>query len=193
MRKVSVGMLTMAAFALVVSSAWAQRGVGDPSGVARWEVRPEVVELSGKVVQVDIEPCENTTGRALVGAHFLMENADGQTLNIHLGPAFQLKSLVEDLDEGTTVKVAGFRTDRMKEGHYVAQQVSFGDQTVTLRDESLRPVWAGAAGAGLGVRGDARGPGPGRGPGWGRGAGYGRNRGGGWGPGYGQGLGRQDR
>ena len=187
MRKVRVSMLTLAVLGLAASAALAQRGVGDPSGVARTGATPEIVTLSGKVLEVNTEPCTNTTGRFPVGTHFLMKTAKGKTLNIHLGPAAMVEFVAKELVPDKAVKVQAFRTEKMKEDHYVAQQLYYDGRNVTLRDQTLQPVWAGGAGTGTARGGAALGPSRGAGPGWGRGMGYGRNRaGGGRGAGYGR-------
>jgi hypothetical protein len=167
----------------------AQRGVGDPQGIARQGLRPEIVALEGQVLEVRIGPCENTTGPSLAGTHFLLETAADEPLNIHLGPAGQVDFLARDLKAGLRVKVQGFRTAQMKEGHYVAQTVAYDDRIVDLRDANLRPVWAGGRGAG----GWGYGAGAGMGRGRGAGFGYGFQRGGGQGRGYGAQRGRGPR
>ena len=150
------------------SAAFAQRGVGDTQGVARQPTKPKVVSLSGKVVKVETASCEMTTGRSPLGSHLVMKASDGKKLNIHLGPAGAVDFVTKKLSQGQKVQVAAFRTDKMKEAHYVAQTLTFDSQTVELRDKTLRPAWAGRGG-------------PGWGRGRGRGAGYGRGRGAGWG------------
>jgi hypothetical protein len=183
-------MLTLTVLGLAASAALAQRGAGAPSGVARTGTTPQIVTLSGKVLEVKTEPCANTTGRFPVGTHVLMKTAEGKTLNIHLGPAAMVEFVAKELVPDKAVKVDAFRTEKMKEDDYVAQQLSFDGRSVPLRDETLQPVWAGGAGTGT-ARGEAAlGPGRGAGPGWGRGMGYGRNRaGGGRGAGFGRGYG----
>lgn len=148
-----------------VSEAYAQKGIGDDVGVARAAVKPEVITLSGKVVGVETGPCKNTTGRALVGSHVNLKTPEGETLNVHLGPAGAVESVAGRLTADTEIEVRAFRTDAMKENHFVAQSFRIGDETVTLRDETLRPAWAGSRG---------------RGP---RGGGYGDGFGNGWGAG----------
>jgi hypothetical protein len=189
MNKVRVLMLTWAALGLTASIALAQRGAGDPVGVARSGIQPEIVALSGQVLEVTTEPCANTTGRSPVGTHFLLKTAEGRTLNIHLGPAAMVESVAKELVPDKAVKVQAFRTEKMKADHYVAQQLAYDGRSTTLRDETLQPVWAGGAGRGVAREAAALGPGRGAGAGWARGAGYGRNRGGGRGAGLGRGYG----
>ncbi len=164
-----------------LSVASAQRGAGDSEGVARQPAKPKVVSLSGKVVKVETAACEMTTGRSTLGTHFLMKTPEGKTFNVHLGPPAAVEFVVKELPQGKQVTVKAFRTADMKKNHYVAQTLTFGSRTVELRDETLRPSWAGsgqAANAGLG-RGWRRGAGYGRGAGRG-GQGVGSARRGGW-------------
>jgi hypothetical protein len=164
----------------VVPVAHAQRGVGAPMGVARQPDQPKTVTLVGTVAKVETGPCENSTGRALAGTHFLLKIRKGQTLNIHLGPANVVAFVADDLTKGMKITVEAFRTKKMKKGHYVAKSLVFDDRTVKLRDDTLQPVWAGGRGAGSTLDGFSRGAGW-RGAGWrgtgGRGAGW---RGAGW-------------
>ena len=157
---------------LGLRAAYAQKGIGDNAGVARQAVAPKIVTLQGTVAAVETGPCKNTTGRAVVGTHFLLKTPDGKTLNVHLGPAPVVESTAKRLAKDGEVKVTAFRTDAMPENHYVAQSLTIGDETVTLRDETLRPDWAGPQPATRG-RGAMQG-GNGRGQGRGQGLGQGR-------------------
>ena len=170
--KVSIAAVVFAFGLLPVASA--QRGVGDTQGVAQQPTKPKVVSLSGKVLEVKTESCQTTTGRSPLGTHLMMETSKGKTLNIHLGPVAAVEFVAKELSQGQKVKVEAFRTKKMEKGQYVARTLTFGSRTVELRDETLRPAWAGRGGPGWGR-------GWGRGDGRGRGAGYGRGRGAGWG------------
>ena len=170
---IRIGALAAISIAFAVSPAVAQRGVGDQSGVARMPVKPEIVTLSGKLTAINVGPCEKTTGRGQVGVHLIVEptmpSADAtpetnkpEPLNIHVGPAAMVQEMVNKFPIGTQLTIAAFRTDKMPADQYVAQSLKSDTTTVTLRDESLRPVWADARGTdSAGVRG--RGPGYGRG------------------------------
>ncbi len=162
---------TVVLFAIAVPVARAQRGVGDPSGVASQAVKPKTVSLSGKLVEVKTGPCESTTGRFPVGTHIILETAPKQQLNIHLGPADAVADIVAKLSPGQALSVKAFRTEKMKENHYVAQSLTFGKTTVALRDAGLRPVWAG--GNAVSRKPMAWRGGRGRGYGWRRGGGRG--------------------
>lgn len=172
---------------VVTPCVYAQRGMGDSTGVARQAVKPEVVTLSGSVLKVTTEPCKMTTGPAYLGTHFLLTTPQGEDLNIHLGPADAVAYVAEQLRVGENVNVDAFRTAKMPENHYVAQSVALDGTAIQLRDEGLRPLWARSSSV-LRGRGGPQwvprwGQGRGWGPGWKRGPGYGR----GWGRGRGMG------
>jgi hypothetical protein len=177
-----------------VPLAEAQRGMGDASGVARGGVEIERLVVSGTLEKIVTEPCAKTTGWSLAGTHLVIAAGDQETWNVHLGPAVAVESMVEKLTEGMQITVDAFRTAKLPEDACVACALTFDDEELVLRDETLRPVWAGGGrGMGGGGRGFGRGggwnsPGPcgrGAGGGWGAGGGGGRGRGAGMGRGWG--------
>jgi hypothetical protein len=131
-------MLSMA----VATAALAQRGVGEPSGIARQAVRPELSVVSGTLKAIEIGPCQQTTGRYPIGTHLVLTTKDGAQINVHVGPAAVAKSLTDQLAIGEEIRVDAFRTDKMAENHFIAKAVHFNGKTVELRDASLRPNWA---------------------------------------------------
>ncbi|MHB8957223.1 MAG: hypothetical protein ACYC4U_30030 [Pirellulaceae bacterium] len=194
-------MLTALLVGGIPLPSYAQRGMGETTGVGRSAVKPDVVTLSGRVREVVTEGCGRTTGRAPLGTHVLLTTEEEREINVHLGPAAQVAFVAERLSVGTPIVVTGFQTDKLPADHYVAQQVTIDQETLQLRDAELRPVWAGrgidrdgAARSGL-ERDSGPGPGAGRGAALGRGKGYGRgmragwNRGGGMGAGWNRGAG----
>jgi hypothetical protein len=166
---VSLVVTAIVLFGVTTPMAHAQRGIGDPTGVARQPVKPEVVSLSGKLVEVKTGPCEATTGRSPTGTHLILETADEEQLNVHLGPAAAVADTVAKLSVGQEIGIRAFRSEKMKENHYVAQSLTFGKTTVELRDAGLRPVWAQGNADLRGTPAGQAGVGRGRGPGWGRG------------------------
>jgi len=128
------------------STAWAQRGVGDLEGVARQASRPAVVTLAGTLMEIKTGPCEQTTGRSPIGTHLLVRTAEGEVLNVHLGPQTAVADVVAKLGVGQTLRIEAFRTEKMADRHYTAQSLRFGDTAVELRDDGLRPVWSGGPG-----------------------------------------------
>jgi len=150
-----VALLTTVAalWCLGASEALAQKGMGDDTGVARQAVKPEIVPLSGKITEVESGPCKMTTGRSTVGTHVLLKAKGGEELNVHLGPQAEVADVAGRLKVGERLAVKAFRTEKMPEGHYVAQSLKLGDETIELRDAALRPVWAGGRRAGRGQPG----------------------------------------
>jgi hypothetical protein len=150
----------------------AQKGIGDSEGVARQTTKPKLITLEARVLEVKTGPCETATGKSPVGTHVFIRSGK-KKLNVHLGPADAMESVAKELSRGKEVKVEAFRTKAMDKGHYVARSITFDGRKVQLRDETLRPVWAGPGG---GWRGGGSLAGR---PRWGRGRGLGRQ---GWGP-----------
>ncbi len=145
MRRVLVPtVVAMACLLLATQMTFAQKGTGAPTGVARQPVKPAIVSFSGTLLEIKTGLCQATTGRNPVGTHLVMEDTDKKQLNIHLGPAWAVAKTVDNLSIGEPITAKAFRTEKMKENHYVAQSLSFGKTTVTLRDETLRPRWAGS-------------------------------------------------
>ncbi len=162
MRTVFLSFVAVALLAIGADPAYAQRGRGDDIGLARQGVRPEIETITGTVSDLLIQPCEMTTGRSIVGAHVILTTPDRGELNVHLGPATDLSDLVADVQKGDAVVAEVFRTEKLPAGQVIAKTLDLDGQQYVLRDDTLRPVWAGQ-GAG---RGTGRGMGRGlRGPG----------------------------
>ncbi len=149
MRRKVVAFVVAALAATVLSqAAYAQKGMGDDVGVARQAVKPELVTLSGTVLSVETKVCEKTTGRGLLGTHVSIKTEKGNTLIVDLGwaDAEAVKSVAEKLTVGKAVSVVAFQTEKMPKDRYVAKSLTIDGKTTDLRDEYLRPVWAGAGG-----------------------------------------------
>jgi len=142
-KKAVVIVMTVVLLWGLAPAAWAQRGMGDTSGVVRQGLRPATVTLQGKVLRVITGPCEKATGRSDIGTHFILKTEQGREQNIHLGPAHLVQGVTDLLSDGGTVAVRVFRTEKMPQGHYNAVTVTLGNKTIRLRDPNLRPVWAG--------------------------------------------------
>ena len=168
MKTLPMTVLAIASSFVLATPAAAQKGMGEPTGVAREMVKPTVQKMSGTVADIKVGECEQTTGRSSTGAHFIVRTKEEETINLHLGPLSAVEDLVEQVRPGTPVSFDAFRTDAMPEGAYVAKSITVDDKMTQLRDENLRPKWAAGRGPGPG-EGAGRGQGKGRGPGGGRG------------------------
>ena len=176
MRKFQLGVaMTLFLGLLIAVPAAAQKGMGEPTGVARQAVKPPIETMSGTIKDIKTGPCERTTGRSLEGVHLIVQAETGKTINLHLGPAAALEDVLDQLSVGQQITFEAFRTDAMPQDAYVAKSLKAGDATFDLRDDNLRPNWAiaarGGRGGGPGM-GAGRGQGQGRGPGPGGGACY---------------------
>ena len=160
MKNLSFGV-SMALFSIVIFAlpATAQKGTGEPTGVGRQAVKPPIEAMSGTIKDIKIGPCERTTGRSSEGAHLILQAQDNKTINLHLGPTSALGDELKQLSAGQEITFEAFRTDRMPKDAYVAKSLKVGDKTFALRDDSLRPKWAGSG------RGGGRRMGSGRGQG----------------------------
>lgn len=206
MKKV-VAIVALAVLMTAGTSTWGQRGVGDDEGVVRQAIETQRTAIEGTVKEIVIERCETTTGPFGIGMHLLLKTDEKKQCNVHLGPAVIVRDLLEPLEVGQTVTVQAYRTQKMPAENFVAIALQFDGKTVRLRDENLRPTWAGGQGQFFGrypmspelprwsqgrqVYGRGYGMGYGRGNraglGRGMGRGYGRR---GWGNGMGYGRGR---
>ena len=154
MKNLSFGV-SMALFSIVFLTlpATAQKGMGEPTGVGRQAVKPPIEAMSGTIKDIKIGPCERTTGRSSEGVHLIVETPDAKTINLHLGPSSALGEELKQLAAGQKITFEAFRTERMPKDAYVAKSLKAGDKTFELRDDRLRPKWAGGGrGAGRGQR-----------------------------------------
>lgn len=145
----STQLILLAAGLLILSvaTADAQRGRGNFIGMGQELVKPDIVELSGELVEIKTGPCEQTTGHALIGTHlFIRENTDGPLMNIHLGDANAVDKTVAGLVIGHQVNIQAFRTDLLDNNHYIAMELESDGRSVVLRTSDFRPVWAGSYG-----------------------------------------------
>ena len=92
--KVAVSLVALGSW--LAGAAYAQKETDDATGVARQAGKPEVVVLSGKLLEIKIGPCEATTGRSPIGTHIILETAEKEKVNVHLGP---VKSRCRDCGE----------------------------------------------------------------------------------------------
>jgi hypothetical protein len=130
---------------LLALPALGQRGIGNPEGVARHWLAPAVETFTGTVVEVEIAPCEHTTGRSLLGTHLMVQSDAGESINLHLGPSSVLGSMTERLVAGQRINFEAFRTPQMAAGHLVAASLTLASgEVVTLRGDDFQPQWAAA-------------------------------------------------
>ena len=86
-------------------------------------------------------------GRGLGGLHLTL-NTGTDSIEVHLGPVAFLNEKNITIDKGDMLKVLGSRVTLDGRKVLIAREITKGDRTVTLRDESGRPLWAGGPGRG---------------------------------------------
>ena len=171
MRKAVWLGLTAIALAAINTPVLAQRGTGDEQGVFRSGVAVETAAISGTVTEVARTTCPATTGRSPIGVHLILQSADGEPINLHLGPPSAMDDVLATVDEGDGITADAFRTDALAPDNYVATTLTVDGQTFTLRGDDLQPVWAGSGGRRGGAMGQRSGQGSGVGGGQGQGLG----------------------
>ena len=97
-----MALLLMLVFA---APAAAQKGMGEPTGVARQAEKPPIETMSGTIKDIKTGPCERTTGRSLEGVHLIVQAQNGKTINLHLGPAAALEDVLDQLSAKSTSDV----------------------------------------------------------------------------------------
>ncbi len=112
------------------------------------------------------------------GVHFTLKKGS-EMLEVVLGPVTYLNEQAEPFEKGDAVTVVGSRITLDGKPALLAKTLTFGDKTITLRDDKGLPKW----------RGTQHGQGQAMGQGQGMGRGMGQERGMKHGMGRGQGQG----
>lgn len=122
------------ASALLLTSVVAQPGPGE--GQPKYDPATETT-VSGVVDKVE----EVEGPRGWKGAHLLL-TTDEAVYEIRLGPASWVEDRGFAIQAGDQLKVVGSRmTEESDPPVIIARIVRRGDESLTLRDESGRPVW----------------------------------------------------
>lgn len=116
----------------------AAQGPGGPGAGPRYD--PDTVTtLRGTVDAVTVMPARG--GRA--GGLHLALKADGQTMDVHLGPTWFLQREGIEIAKGDVVEVTGSVVDVEGATVLVARELKKGPKAVRLRDEKGIPAWSG--------------------------------------------------
>jgi hypothetical protein len=101
---------------------------------------PKTLEtVSGQVVSVDTLTPMAGMGN---GVHLLLK-ADKETVSVHVGPVWYLENQDVKLEPGDRVQVRGSRITFQGKPAIIAMEVTKGNETLRLRDESGFPLWSG--------------------------------------------------
>ena len=124
-RAAVVGLTSAVLFGLATSTAYAQKGVGGSTGIARHAAKPEVVSLSGKLIEIRTARCESTTGRSPSGTHIILKAPDGKKLDVHLGPA-EASPTGGEARRWPGGRCSGLCTDELKAEAFIVQSLPQG-------------------------------------------------------------------
>lgn len=115
-----------------------QQGPGGPGAGPRYD--PDTVTtLRGTVDATTVVPARG--GRA-GGMHVALK-ADGQTMDVHLGPTWFLQREGIELTKGDAVEVTGSVVDLEGATFLIARELKKGQKVLKLRDEQGIPAWSG--------------------------------------------------
>ena len=166
-------LMLITAFVLMLSAdAMAQR-----PGWGRWaqvdhSYDVNTVETVKGTVE-DVTYVTPTRGRGPgPGVHFTLKKGN-ELLEVMLGPVAYLDEQAEPFEKGDAVTVVGSRITLDGKPALIAKTLTYGDKTVTLRDDAGFPKWRGTQRAQGQAMGMGRSMGPGRGMGRGQGPGGG--------------------
>lgn len=135
-------VLLSASLALAGPGRWGARGSGGWGMGTPYQdlYKPAHQEtVAGEVVGIE----KTTPMKQMNQGLALAVKTEKETLSIHLGPTWYLERLDTRIDVGDRVEVKGVRTTFFGKPALLASEVKKGDNTLTLRDASGVPVWAG--------------------------------------------------
>ena len=121
-----------------MGTAPAQRGPGGPGAGPRYDA-DTVTTLRGTVDSVAVMPARG--GRA--GGMHVAVKADGQTMDVHLGPTWFLQREGIELAKADAIEVTGSVVDFEGATFLIARELKKGQKAVRLRDEQGVPAWSG--------------------------------------------------
>lgn len=119
---------------------WRGSGGWGAGGAYQRLYNPATVEtISGTVLSVDkVTPLKGMN----YGIHLVVKT-DGETIPVHLGPAWYVERLDTKIAKGDAIEVKGSRITYNGKPAIIAADVKKGDAVLKLRDDNGYPVWAG--------------------------------------------------
>jgi len=104
--------------------------------MTRYEVSTEAT-ITGTVEDV-LQPQQ---GR-MMGTHLVVKTAT-ETIEVHVGPSNFVSGKGFTFAKGDSVQVVGSKVTIEGKEALIAREVTRGGKTLTLRDKTGRPLWAG--------------------------------------------------
>lgn len=136
--------LVMTSIAMTAFAAQGKGGRGSGGwgmgGAYQRMYDPATIEtVTGKVIAVERATPIKGMG---TGIHLKLKTGQ-ETLSVHLGPAWYIQRLDDEIKQGDTIEVNGSKVTVAGKPAIIAAQVKKGDALLTLRDNSGIPVWSG--------------------------------------------------
>lgn len=131
----------LAAAALAVAGAVIASAQPGPGMGRMYDPKTETT-LKGAVDSVT----QGTRGMWM-GTHLMVKTAEA-TVEVMLGPAYFITSKGFSFAKGDEVEITGSKVTVNEKGYVIAREVVKGGKTLTLRDKTGRPEWAGGMGMG---------------------------------------------
>ncbi len=94
-------------------------------------------------IQGTVENVEQTTGKAGWPGVHLSVKSDGETLNVHLGPADFISGQQFSFSKGDAVEVVGSRITYNSKPAIIAREITKDGKRLVLRDAHGFPAWSG--------------------------------------------------
>jgi len=139
-------LITVVVLLALTSMGYAQKGMGNNTGIARANSVVEIEKISGELQEIITEPCTQTTGRYSNGTHLLVKNNENETLNVHLGPTKVVSGMTDQLNAGEEIHLEMYTTEDLPENHYIVKEFKSGEVSHEIRNSNLKPFWAGSSG-----------------------------------------------
>jgi len=148
MKKLGIAVVAVSMLCLLApANSLAQKGVNWRGGrgwgmgtpYSRMYDPATVFTVTGEVVRVDaITPLKGMS----YGVHLVLK-AKGETLSVHLGPAWYVENQDVRIERGDKVEVVGSRITFDGKPAVIAAEVKKGNDVLVLRDKNGFPVWSG--------------------------------------------------
>ncbi len=111
-------------------------GAAGTGGMPRYDKKTETT-LKGPILEVKLVE----TPGGVQGTHFLLKQGQ-QTIEVFAGPSVYLTGQGMTFAKGEAVEVIGSRVQVAGIPALLARQITKGDKTLALRDETGFPAWA---------------------------------------------------
>lgn len=142
MKKQFVTLVMLAVVLLTSGCLAAQKGMGNPGGVARG-ILPPIITLSGTILEIHVGPClDAIMGNDPIGIHLFVRALNGTEVNLHLGPARVIDNIVAPMSPGQAISFDAFSKPDLAPNAYIAKTLFWKNEVIELRDDFLRPFWA---------------------------------------------------